>query len=91
MKTLIAISLIVLLTVIVIAANKYAPSYRHPNIKELQQQYQTQASKRMLEALELVAFSSQLDCPCYDVAVSTVTGGLQINVNRDRCPETSGK
>ena len=87
----ITLLLLGLTTAVVISAKMYKPSYRPITVEEAKDLYQATATGHMLNALKYASFAAQLDCPCYDVTISTITGGVNIEVNKDRCPETVGK
>jgi hypothetical protein len=87
-RVIVIASLILLITIFLAGASSH--TFRHPSIEDIQEQYYIQASKKIIEALKLNAFAAQLDCPCYDVVVSTQPEVFIIEVNKDRCPDTKG-
>lgn len=67
----------------------YKPLYRPYTIKEAQDMYKAKGMEHVIEALKYLNFASTLDCPCYDVEISSAPDHVRILVNTDRCPEVT--
>jgi pyruvate/2-oxoglutarate/acetoin dehydrogenase E1 component len=65
--------------------------YRSPTPEDMLQNYSQQAMEHMIEALKAAKIAGMiqesLNCPCYDVTVSTTDTSVILRVDRDRCVE----
>ncbi len=86
------IGLVVSLATISIAQDSKKSQYRAPTPKEIRQNYANQAMKHMMRALESAkivgAINESLNCPCYEISVSTKDHSTLLRIDREKCKET---
>lgn len=86
MKRLIVISFCSLILCLALAGDT---KHRPPTAKEIMESYSQQAINQMLESLKSAKIAGMiqesLQCPCYDVVVSTTSEGSILRIERDRC------
>lgn len=70
-----------------VGKDKEEPVNEVPSVQKVQEMYQIRASEYMLDALRFASFAAELNCPCYDVKISTIDGGVTVDTNKERCPQ----
>ena len=84
-KTIVAIILFSVLGYMLLGYGETKPKYEVPTKEAMQEQYNLKASKLIMTAFQHAAFATELNCPCYDVVISTVPEGMKVDIDPTRC------
>jgi len=88
----VVIVLILLLSTVGFAEKPKSTAYRPYTPEEFVRIYQAQAMEEIITVLQKVTFAAQiteaLQCPCYDITVSTKNRGVSIiRIDKGRCKD----